>query len=112
MINEVNEVNEVMFATDVKGLETLLQSYSAEKISCSPLGGISQLSKDGYDTVVVRLSTIGAQANNINDKIKIIAITAYVMEKDRKMCLAAGMDEYLAKPFKPKELLDLIDYVL
>jgi len=52
------------------------------------------------------------EKNNINDKIKIIAITAYVMEKDRKMCLAAGMDEYLAKPFKPKELIDLIDYVM
>ena len=52
------------------------------------------------------------EKNNVKDNIKIIAITAYVMEKDRKMCLAAGMDEYLAKPFKPKELLDLIDYVL
>ena len=50
--------------------------------------------------------------NNIKDKIKIIAITAYVIEKDRKMCLTAGMDEYLAKPFKPKELIDLIDYVM
>ncbi len=45
------------------------------------------------------------------DKIKIIAITAYVMERDRNMCLSAGMDEYLAKPFKPKELLNLIDFV-
>ncbi len=52
------------------------------------------------------------EKNNVNDRIKIIAITAYVMEKDRKMCLAAGMDEYLAKPFKPKELLDLIDFVM
>lgn len=43
--------------------------------------------------------------------IKIIAITAYVMERDRKMCIAAGMNEYLAKPFKPKELVRLIDYV-
>ena len=43
--------------------------------------------------------------------IKIIAITAYVMERDRNMCLTAGMNEYLAKPFKPKELVELIDYV-
>ena len=46
------------------------------------------------------------------NKIPFVAQTAYVMEKDRKMCLAAGMNEYLAKPFKPKELLDLTDYVL
>ncbi len=47
-----------------------------------------------------------------HNKIPFVGQTAYVMEKDRKMCLAAGMNEYLAKPFKPKELLDLIDYVL
>jgi len=40
---------------------------------------------------------------------KIIAITAYVMERDRSMCLGAGMNEYLAKPFKPNELLKLIE---
>jgi CheY-like chemotaxis protein len=41
--------------------------------------------------------------------IKIIAITAYVMERDRSMCLSAGMNEYLAKPFKPNELIELIN---
>jgi len=40
---------------------------------------------------------------------KIIAITAYVMERDRSMCLGAGMNEYLAKPFKPNELIKLIE---
>lgn len=40
---------------------------------------------------------------------KIIAITAYVMERDRSMCLGAGMNEYLAKPFKPYELIKLIE---
>ena len=45
----------------------------------------------------------------VKDPIKIIAITAYVMERDRSMCLGAGMSEYLAKPFKPNELIDLIN---
>ncbi len=47
----------------------------------------------------------------IIEPIKIIAITAYVMERDRNMCLNAGMDEYLAKPFKPQELIKLIEDV-
>ncbi|MCF8228161.1 MAG: response regulator [Bacteroidales bacterium] len=51
------------------------------------------------------------EEKNNKERIKIIAITAYVMERDRKMCLNAGMDEYLAKPFKPQELIDLIDKV-
>ncbi|MCX6286021.1 MAG: ATP-binding protein [Bacteroidetes bacterium] len=41
--------------------------------------------------------------------IKIIAVTAHVIMTDRDKCLAAGMDEYLAKPYRPKELTDVID---
>ncbi|OFY09143.1 MAG: hypothetical protein A2X11_02615 [Bacteroidetes bacterium GWE2_42_24] len=40
---------------------------------------------------------------------KIIAVTAYALEKDRTRCLAAGMDDFIAKPFKPQELVKLID---
>ncbi len=42
-------------------------------------------------------------------KIKIVAVTAYALEHDRVECLEAGMDDYLSKPFKPLELINLID---
>ncbi len=45
------------------------------------------------------------------EPIKIIAITAFALDNNRDKCINAGMDNFLAKPFKPNQLIRMIDEI-
>jgi len=63
---------------------------------------------DGVEATKTIRSAIdlGAQSN-----IPIIAMTAYTMPGDREKFLAAGMNDYIAKPVNKEELLAAIERV-
>ncbi|MCB9888351.1 MAG: response regulator [Planctomycetes bacterium] len=59
---------------------------------------------DGYAAA----RAIRADVKNPNCQTPIIAVTAHSMPGDRKTCLDAGMDDYVAKPFMPDQLREAI----
>ncbi len=60
---------------------------------------------DGFEAVR-QIRKTGSVA--LDPQIPIIAATANAMRGDRERCIEAGMDDYVAKPLKPAELLDAI----
>ena len=63
---------------------------------------------DGYTATRI----IRERERTAGGHIPIIATTAHALSGDRAKCLAAGMDAYVSKPFRPKDLMLVIQTTL
>jgi DNA-binding response OmpR family regulator len=66
---------------------------------------------DGYEaTAEIRRREESRNDRHENGRhIPIIALTANAMQGDRETALELGMDDYITKPVKPKELAAVLD---
>jgi CheY-like chemotaxis protein len=49
------------------------------------------------------------RADESTRSIPCVAVTAFAANQDRKRALEAGFDAYISKPFRAKELIDLVN---
>lgn len=61
---------------------------------------------DGYEaTRIIRSNEMRTGRR----RVPIIAMTAYAMQRDREMCMEAGMDGYVSKPVRGRELAEALN---
>ncbi|MDB5390715.1 MAG: multi-sensor hybrid histidine kinase, partial [Planctomycetaceae bacterium] len=81
---------------------------------------VEALEKSDFDVVLMDLQmpemdglqatiAIRQREQSTNRHVRIIALTANAMKDDRERCLAAGMDDYISKPFEPHEFFCALD---
>jgi signal transduction histidine kinase len=78
---------------------------------------LDRIAQAGYDLVLMDMqmpvmggiaATMELRRVQANRSLPVIALTANVMGPDRKKCLEAGMNDFLAKPIEPREMWDIL----
>lgn len=115
LVAEDNEVNQILAKNLLErlGCTTDVASNGRHAIEAIERNGPYDLifldcqmpEMDGYEAARV----LRGSAYLGHQRLPIIAMTAHAMVGDREKCLAAGMDDYLAKPLRIAELESMVD---
>jgi CheY-like chemotaxis protein len=104
LVEQILALSEYACLSAANGLEALERLDQAHVDLA--LMDLSMPALDGYQTVE-RLRARPEYAS-----IPIVAVSGYTEQERRDQALEAGFTEYLSKPFRPKELLQLINRLL
>jgi signal transduction histidine kinase/CheY-like chemotaxis protein len=89
-------------------------------LACHGRQALAAIERENFDVVLMDVqmpemdgfeatAAIRAQERDSGKHLPIIAMTAHAMAGDRERCLAAGMDNYIAKPISACELVELLE---
>ena len=116
LLAEDNEINQVV------ALHILNVAGHSVEIALNGKEALDKLAEQSFDVVLMDIHMpemdgfqatwcIRTQEAETGAHIPIIALTANARADDKERCLQAGMDAYLAKPFRAEELLSIIQSV-
>jgi len=114
LVAEDNEVNQILFTQmlTAAGLRFRIVGNGEEAVAIfreSPPGvilmDISMPLMNGLEAS----RAIRELEHGTGNRVPIVAVTAHVLHGDREECLAAGMDDYLAKPISTEKLEEQLD---
>jgi PAS domain S-box-containing protein len=113
LLAEDNEINQ-MVAVDTLSMLGYEVDVARDGIEVLELAGTKPYRAILMDCQMPRMDGYTATAElrkreRGDQHIPIIAMTAHALAEDRQRCLAAGMDDYLAKPIDPVKLQDTLD---
>jgi two-component system sensor histidine kinase/response regulator len=98
-----------------------LEKYGHQvSVACDGVEALEVLDRESVDLVLmdVQMPRMGGldATRRIREREKsgrahlpIVALTAHALAKDKELCLEAGMDAYLAKPFQIQQLMDMVN---
>jgi CheY-like chemotaxis protein len=117
LLVEDNLINQKITLLTLKPVVKTIETAS------NGMEALEKLSSGGFDVVlmdirmpvmdgIITAEKIREQEAGTDVHIPIIAITANAMLTDREECLAAGIDDYISKPYQPSDLLEKIMKVI
>jgi CheY-like chemotaxis protein len=109
LLAEDNVVNQKLALRLLQGM-----GYRAD-VAANGLEAVESIARQPYDVVLMDVQMPemdGLEASRqinrrwgIQERPRIVAMTANAMQGDRELCLAAGMDDYLTKPIRLNDLV-------
>jgi len=128
------EIDTTTTAKNIKGKRILLvednrinQQMTKKMIECQDLvvdiadsgkKAVAMVAETDFDAVLMDVQMPGMNGyeatqlirkKNQHNKLPVIAMTANAMSGDREKCLAAGMDDYIAKPINMEQLFATLE---
>lgn len=91
-----------------EALNLVKEHNEADKIIDYILMDIHMPEMDGFAATKAVREYLTLKARSVPKDIPIIALTANAFPEDRENCLAAGMNDHLAKPFEQDQLKELL----